>query len=186
MSTPWILYRLYTLNTSSADFLRYFHSLILRDDVEEYLTSLQGPELARLVDFLDKVRTLPSALCPISKQALQTLSARSAHDDISRQCLRKLQAICAHRATLPHSCIVSNNQVARVGDHTIALGGYADMWEGTYRRRRVSVKCLKAPLNDDPTLKKVCIRRATSLSRLLKKTCGPCSHFAKRPLSGRG
>ena len=118
MSTPWILYRLYTLNTSSADFLRYFHSLILRDDVEEYLTSLQGPQLARLVDFLDKVRTLPSALCPILKQALQTLSARSAHDNISRQCLRKLQAICAHRAILPQSYAVSGNP-ARVGGHPI-------------------------------------------------------------------
>ena len=70
MFTPWILYRLYTLNTSSADFLRYLHSLIRRDDVEQYLTSLQGPELARLVEFLDKVPTLPFALCPVIKQTL--------------------------------------------------------------------------------------------------------------------
>ena len=70
MFTPWILYRLYTLNTSSADFLRYLHSLIRRDDVEQYLTSLQGPQLARLVEFLDKVRTLPFALCLVIKQTL--------------------------------------------------------------------------------------------------------------------
>ena len=184
MSTPWILYRLYKLDISSAAFLPHLRSLIQHDEREQYFTSLQGPELARLVDFLGKVPTLPPAPRPVIKQVLQTLNAISAHDDISRQCLHKLQAICAHCATLPSSYIMSKN-IARVGDHTIALGGIADMWEGAYRRRRVSVKCLKASPNDDPTLK-VCIRRVTSLSRLLKKTCGPCSHFAKRPSSGRG
>ena len=184
MSTPWILYRLYKLDISSAGFLRHLHSLIRYDEAEQYLTGLRGSELARLVDFLGEVHTLPSALCPVTKRALQTLSAISADDDVSQQCLHKLQVICAHRATLPSSYIISDDLVRVVG-RPIALGEISDVWEGTYRRRRVHIKTLKAPLNGDQTLK-VCIRCGTSLSRLLKNTCGPCSHSSKRSLCGKG
>ena len=118
MSTPWILYRLYKLDISSAAFLPYLRSLIRYDGREQYLANIQGPELDRLVNFLDEVRTLPSALCLGTKQALQTLNGLSAHDDVSRQCLGKLQAICAHRAILPQSYAVSGNP-ARVGSHPI-------------------------------------------------------------------
>jgi len=61
MSTPWILHRLYTLDISSLDFLRSLYSLIRHDEKERYLISLQGPELTRLVDFLNKVRTVSSS-----------------------------------------------------------------------------------------------------------------------------
>ena len=61
MSTPWVLHRLYTLDTSSLDFSRSLYSLIRYDEKEQYLISLQGPELARLVDFLDEVRTVSSS-----------------------------------------------------------------------------------------------------------------------------
>ena len=185
MSTPWILHRLYKLDTSSAAFLSHLRSLIRHDGREQCLTNLQGPELGQLVDFLDKVRTLPSTLCPVIKQVLQTLGAISAHDDVYRQCLHKLQAIRVHRATLPHSYIASDN-LARVGDHPIAPGEITDAWEGTYRRRRVRIECLKAPPNDEQSLKKVCIRCGPSLSRLLKNACRPYSHFSKRPSSGKG
>ena len=175
MSTPWILYRLYKLDISSADFLPHLRSLIRYDGREQYLTSFRGPELTRVVDFLDEVRTLPFALCPVIKQVLQTLNAISAHDDVSRQCLHKLQAICARRITLPSSYIVSDN-LARVGDRPISSDGIFDMWKGAYRGKSVSIKFLKVPPNGDQALKKVCIRCGTSLSRLLKNTCGPCSH----------
>jgi hypothetical protein len=58
MSTPWILHRLYSLDASSLDFSRHLYCLIRHDEEDRYLTSLQGPQLARLVDFLDEVRAL--------------------------------------------------------------------------------------------------------------------------------
>ena len=61
MSTPWILHRLYTLDTSSPDFLRNIHSLTRHDEEEQYLTNLRGPELTRLVNFLDEVCTVSLA-----------------------------------------------------------------------------------------------------------------------------
>ena len=61
MSTPWILNRLYSLDPSSLDFMRRLHSLIRHDEKEQYLSSLQGSQLTRLVDFLDEVRIVPSA-----------------------------------------------------------------------------------------------------------------------------
>jgi hypothetical protein len=169
MSTPLILHRLYSLDTASLDFLRHVYCLIRHDEVDRYLTSLRGPRLARLVDFLDEVCALPSAFYPVTKRILQTINAISADGNLSQQCLQKLQTICAHRATLPSSYIISS-KIARVGDHPIALGGVSDVWEGTYRGDRVSIKTLKVPLNDDQTFKKVCIRCGMPLSRLLKST----------------
>ena len=62
MSTPSILRRLYSLDTSSPDLSRHLYCLIRHDEWERYLSNLQGPKLARLVDFLDQVRTHPPAL----------------------------------------------------------------------------------------------------------------------------
>lgn len=61
MSTLWTLCYLYSLDTSSPDFLRRLHSLFRYDEEEQYLSNLQGPGLARLLDFLDHVRTHSSA-----------------------------------------------------------------------------------------------------------------------------
>lgn len=55
MSTSRVLQCLYSLDTSSPDFLRYLYCLIQNDE-EQHLVSLQGPDLAQLVDFLDQVR----------------------------------------------------------------------------------------------------------------------------------
>ena len=61
MTTPQLLQYLYSLNTFSPEFPRCLDSLIQSDEEEHYLLSLQRSELTRLVDFLDRVRVLPSA-----------------------------------------------------------------------------------------------------------------------------
>lgn len=60
MSTPWSLRRIRSLDPSSLDFLRQVYALLRHDEEEQYLPSLQGQELARLVDLLDRVLTFPS------------------------------------------------------------------------------------------------------------------------------
>ena len=160
MSTPWILHRLYSLDPSSPDFSCYLRSLIRHDDQERYLANLRGLQLTRLVDFLDEVRFLPSDLCLVTKRIPQTLNIISTDDDLPRQCLYKLQAICSHNAILPSSYIASG-QIARVGDGPVALGAITDVWEGTYRDEKVSIRCLRAPLDHDKTLKKVRSRDST-------------------------
>lgn len=60
MSASQVLQHLYSLDKSSPDFLRVLYGLIRHDEDEQYSSSLQGPELARLVDFLDDVRHFPS------------------------------------------------------------------------------------------------------------------------------
>ena len=88
------------------------------------------------------------------ERVLQTLGVISADDGLSRQCLLKLQTICGHHAILPSSYIASG-QIARVGDGPIARGATADVWEGTYHGKKVSIRRLRAPLNDGRSLKKV-------------------------------
>ena len=59
MATSQVLSHLYSLDTSSPEFSRHLYRLIQNDEEEEYLSTLQGPELLKLVDFLDAVRSLP-------------------------------------------------------------------------------------------------------------------------------
>ena len=185
MSTPWLLHHLRTLDTSSLDFLRYLQCLIRHDKEDQYLTSLQGSQLTELVDFLDHVGALPSTLCLVTNWVLQTLSAISSNEEVSQQCLHKLQAICGHHAILPSSYIASG-EIARLGDGPIALSAIADVWEGTHDGKKVIVKRLRVPLSDKQAFKKVRVLYGISSSRSLRNTYGRYSHSPKRPSSGKG
>ena len=178
------LQNLYSLNTASPDFSDQLYHLIRNDEREKYLTSLRGPELARLVNFLDEVRGIPLVFHQFTKQTPQALNVVLPTDDVARICLRKLQAICSRHAILPSSYVASD-EIARVGDGPIAFGSIADLWEGTYRDNKVSIKCLKASLINDKSFKKVRVLCGTFVSRLIKDTCGPRSHSSKRPLYGK-
>ena len=169
MSTSQILQRLYSLDTS-LDFLDSLRSLIHHDEQEQYLISLQGLELARFVDFLDKVRAVPPAFHQSTKQIPQALGAIPTTENIARECLDKLQAICGYNAILPSSYILSD-QIARVGDHPVALSGIADVWGGTYRGDEVSIKSLRVCMKDYQAIKKVCVLCDEPLSHLLNVTC---------------
>ena len=185
MLTLWTLQRLYLLDTSSPDFLRNLHSLIRYDEKEQYLSTLQGSRLARLVDFLDKVRSVPSAFFQFMQQTPQALDAIHTTDDVARECLNKLQVICGRHTILPSSYIVSG-EIARVADDPITPGSLADIWEGTHDGKEVTIKCLRVQTENYQAIKKVRIRRCTPLSHLLKNTYGRCSHSTKRPSSGKG
>ena len=89
------------------------------------------------------------------KRVPQTVGAISTNRDLSRKCLHKLQAICGHRSTLPSSSIVSS-QIAKVGRGPIAVGPIADVWQANYLTGKVSIRCLKVPLDGDQAFKKVC------------------------------
>ena len=158
MSTAQILRRLYSSDTSSPYFLRSLHALIRRDEEEQYLASLRGSELALLVDFLDKVRAIPSVFHQFTKQTPQALSAIPITEDVAQKCIKKLQVMCGDHAILPSSYIVSS-KITIVG---VVHGAIVDVWEGTYRDEKVSVKCLKICTEDYRTLKKVRIRYGTS------------------------
>ena len=61
MPTSQTLQHLYSFNTFSPEFSRCLDRLIRSDEEDRYLFGLQGLELTRLVDFLDRVRVLPLA-----------------------------------------------------------------------------------------------------------------------------
>ena len=68
MATPQILKLLYSFNTFSSEFSRCLDHLIQSDEEDHYLSNLQGSELTRLVDFLDKVRVLLLASSSLRKE----------------------------------------------------------------------------------------------------------------------
>jgi len=158
MSTSQVLQHLYSLDTTSQNLPRYLFCLIQRDEEEQYLSGLQGSELRRLVDFLDKVRALPSVFLTVTEQILQALDTIPTTDDVYRQCLHKLQTICGHHMILPSSHNVSGD-LARVGDYPISVdGGTSDVWEGTYGGRKVCIKCPRVSEEDLHAVTQVRIR----------------------------
>lgn len=157
MSASQVIQHLYSLDKSSPDFLRVLYGLIRHDEDEQYTSNLRGPELARLVDFLDEVRALSSAFRAIPKRIPQALNTIPTSDDVFRQCLRKLRAICGCHTTLPSSHTVSGD-LKKLGDQPVACGGFADVWEGSLGGSRVCIKVLRVSLNDGQCLTKVRIR----------------------------
>jgi len=183
MPTSQVLQYLYSLDTSSPDFLRCLYCFILDDEGEQYSSNLQGSELARLVNFLDEVCSLRPDFQPVMKHILQTLCTIPVTDNIYRQCLHKLQAICEYHMTLPCSYNASDDLV-KIGGYPIADGGFADVWEGTHRGRKVCIKCLRVSVKNRETVTKVCTRYRHDHSALLENThlCAPQSFFREAVL----
>ena len=154
MSASRTLERLYSLDTSSPNFSRYLYCLIKTDEEEQYLSSLQGSELARFVEFLDGVRSLLLASFQPTKQSSQVLDVASMTEDIHRQCLHKLQAICSLRTTLPSSYTISGD-LTKVGDEPVASGGFSDVWEGTHNGTEVCIKHLRVTRQSRRAVEKV-------------------------------
>jgi len=185
MSTSRVLQRLYSLDTSSPDFSRYLYFLIRYDEEEQYLASLKGSELDRLVDFLDEVRTPPSAFRSVTEQILQALDAMPTTDDIFRQCLHKLQAICVRHTTLPSSYNVSGD-LTRVGSHPVSVdGGTSDVWGGTYHGRKVCIKCPRVSEEDFQAVRQVRIRYPHASFASAQEHLWARSHSSKRRLCGK-
>jgi len=159
MSTSQVLQQLYSLDISSPNLSRHLYCLIQRDDEDQYLSSLRGSELDRLVDFLDEVRTLPAALPLVTEQIPQALDAIRATDDVFRQCLHKLQAICGRNMTIPSSHNLSGD-LARVGNYPISTdGGTSDVWEGTHGGKKVCIKCPRIYTEDLQRITQVRLQR---------------------------
>jgi hypothetical protein len=142
MSTIRALRQLYSLDTASPDFPRYLFRFIQFDDKEQYSITLQGSKLVRLVDFLDKVSPFSSTSPQLTEWTPQALDAVPTTDDVSRQCLHKLQAVCAHHTILPTSYKVSGD-LFKIGSHAVASGGFSDVWEGTRSGNKVCIKHLR-------------------------------------------
>lgn len=167
MSASQVLQHLYSLDTSSPDLLRVLYGLILHDEGEQYSSGLEGAELARLVDFLDDVRPLILAPCPVINHIPQALGTIPTTDDVFRQCLRKLRAICGYHTTLPSSHIICGD-LAKIGESPIACGGFADVWQGTHGGTGVCIKVLRISSNDHVSLRKVRVWGQRIFSLLLK------------------
>jgi len=158
MATLQVLQHLYSLDTSSPDLPRLLDGLIWHDERDQYLSTLHGSELVRLVDFLDKVGALPSAILPGTKQTFQVLGVIPNTDEVSRRCYHKLQVICGHHTILPSSYTISGHDLTRASDRQRRSGGSADLWEGTYEGGKVCVKELRVSLDASKILTKVRIQ----------------------------
>ena len=157
MSTSRVLQHLYSLDTaSSPDLLRYLDYLIQSDDEERYLSSLQGSELTRLVDFLDSVRPSLPVSFQLTSRTPQVLDSVTITDDVSVRCLHKLQAICGHHEILPSSYNFSGD-LTRVDSHPIYSGGFSDTWEGIHDGKMVCIERLMITKQTCQDVEKVCM-----------------------------
>jgi hypothetical protein len=184
MSASEVLKHLYSLNPSSPDFLRVLYALIRSDENEQYSSSLEGEELIRLVDFLDNVRSISPPLSLVANRTSKALCSIQTSDDVYRQCLRKLRAICGSHSTLPSSYIISDG-LTRTGEGAIEFGGFADVWQGVHCGKKVCIKVLRVSLNDSGSVKKVRVQLNESSCSLIA-SLGCCSHSLRRLSCGSG
>jgi len=123
-------------------------------DGEEYarcVMDLQGGDLARLVDYLDKVRYRASLLRPHLKspKALDTLHPAS---PVFHRCLYELRHVCGTRAVLPTSC-TPPSPLTTIGRQPIALRSSGDLYEGrTLDGLKVRINRVRVRSQEGPTL----------------------------------
>jgi hypothetical protein len=97
---------------------------------------------------------------------LQAADALRADTRSFRKYLLALRKMCSVRGILPSSHVLSQG-LARLGHAPVARGGFADVWEGTYKDKRTAIKILRT--YDDIDCKrmiKVCIICLNFSSRL--------------------
>ena len=185
MTTPQSLQTLYSFSTFSPQFSHCLGRLIQSDDEDNYLLGLQGSELTRLVDFLDKVRVLPSVSFQLTKKTLQALGIIPVTEDVSRRCLHKLQAICSHNRILPSSYIISGGLV-RVGDYPVASTNLSDVWQGTHGSTKVCIKHPRITIKDRKHIEKVSDRGIGTLILPSEVNLSVDRHSTRRRSCGKG
>ena len=156
-NTSRTLQLLYSLDNSSPDFFPNLRLLIQHDEEERYLIKLKEPELTRLVDLLDKVRSAPSTFRQFQERLLQAFDVIQKNDDLARECLEKLHAICADRGAFPSSYILSGKLD---NPWPPALNPYGYCYQrGTYRGEEVDMMDMVDPWGKK---KEVCTRYCES------------------------
>ena len=170
--TSRTLQLLYSLDTSSPGFLPNLRLLIQHDKKEKYLIKLKRPELTRLLDLLDKVRTAPSTLLQFQDRLLQAFDVIPTNDDLARKCLKKVYAICAARKAFPSSHILSD-EIENLRPLDYATSGRHYLW-GTYRGEEVEMMKM---VDDRGRGEEVCTQSCVSSRRLLMDipACRRCS-----------
>jgi hypothetical protein len=93
-----------------------------------------------------------------------------------------MRKLCGNCGILPTSYMITDS-LKTVGELAIAGGGFAEVWEGTHRGRRVAMKVLKVYLmSDQELLKKVSFGHPISICKYLISI----SAFAKKRSFGDG
>ena len=137
------------LDSSSTDFHNQLCNVLHGEEYSRCMTNLQGDDLVRLVDYLDKVRrrrvTFPNSPLKLA-QALDNLDPSG---PAFRKCLRELRNRCSAGGILPTSYTLSPH-LLNVGSEPFASGGRGDVYEGTLDGSRVCIKRVKVYTQGDP------------------------------------
>ncbi|KAF9644226.1 kinase-like protein [Thelephora ganbajun] len=119
---PSALQQLHRLNRSSPNFDNQLSDVLYGKEYVQCVPTLQGNDLAWLVDYLD--------------EALDRLNPSG---PASRKCLRELRSICGARVILPTSYTLSPHSL-NVDSDPFASGGYGDTYHGILNGARICVK----------------------------------------------
>jgi hypothetical protein len=101
------------------------------------------------------------------------LAEASTLQQATRQTLVRL---AKHTATLPSSLFITGVHIPRI-DRAIALGGFADIFLGTYRGESVAVKRLRVTDDEKETVQSV---RSSSLTKSPLMRLGTLRLYGKR------
>jgi hypothetical protein len=91
--------------------------------------------------------------------------------------MRALRNLCARKAQIPSSYMIPPDQLDRKDDHAVVVGGFSDVWKGTFGQKPVALKCLQVYTEDEMAYVWKASSETTharSLSTNLKTHTRPC------------
>jgi hypothetical protein len=148
----------------------------------EELLRARGDEAQSIANVLDQVFT--SAHCHLPRECLpapQILNDPTLQETERNRCSVTLQKLCGACCLLPDSHIISDG-LELTNELPIANGGFANVYQGSYRGRPVAIKALKLSQADETVLSK----RASTYLHIPSETSADDTHtFAAIPQRSR-
>jgi hypothetical protein len=115
----------------------------ITQDGREELLRARGDEAQSIANTLDHVFTASQVHLPKeSLSTLQILSESGLHEKQRSRCSITLQKLCGACCLLPGSHVISDG-LELTDDSPVAHGGFANVYQGSYKGRLVALKALK-------------------------------------------
>ena len=141
------LQKLNNLDRFSSNFQDQLCNILYGKEYTDCVPGLESDDPTWLVNYLDKVCLRVSPTRSTFKP-VQTLNVLKPSGVASRKCLHELRSLCGMIRILPTSYTLSSH-LLDIHPQPFAIGGFADVYDGTFNGSRVCIKRVRVYLQDD-------------------------------------
>lgn len=125
---------------------RLLYVLSTEDELKELLR-LQGSDAQSFIDLLDEVNVfrLQSFWTRLTLiySPLEVSNKTKPQDPLCRHCERTLRRLCGRAGLLPSPITLGEEEITKASDHPVTGGGFADIYVGWHKGKKVALKALR-------------------------------------------